>query len=345
MLQLGICRVHHLVACPFCGWVFSTFFCIFDSAVWWLQVLVWLGIFWHFRTSVSDNPVRSIPRQVCGVILQGNHTVDSRSNGWPSSAALCIQQRKSAFILITMISSAWFAFPKSASVCPLWFAASPHSKSPSLRDDDDTSSEIVRVEAQAEEEEQKRKTAIGRLVKTIRAFDVSFIPAKRKFVLFCGVKWKREKCVYYIHLEINGCCTSCHCSAWYNRSFESKSSGKCRPPIPQDLTDLNWKSTERHERELMSVHLDVSRRKKSLKMIPSCFWPNHHGGTVHVAVSWVLVQRPQKSRVVIHCENPHAEVSSFLPGGQIRARHLRDTSPFGCVSFMVGYFQEFLTLI
>ena len=50
---------------------------------------------------------------------------------------------------------------------------SHHSRSPSLRDDDDVSSEIARVEAQAEDDEQRKKTALGRLARTLRAFDVS----------------------------------------------------------------------------------------------------------------------------------------------------------------------------
>ena len=56
--------------------------------------------------------------------------------------------------------------------------ASPshHSRSPSLRDDDDVSSEIARVEAQAEKDEQQKKTAFGRLARTLRAFDVSTLP-------------------------------------------------------------------------------------------------------------------------------------------------------------------------
>ncbi len=49
----------------------------------------------------------------------------------------------------------------------------PASSKPSLKDDDDTSSEIVRVEEQAEADEKRRKTALGRLARTLRAFDVS----------------------------------------------------------------------------------------------------------------------------------------------------------------------------
>ena len=50
---------------------------------------------------------------------------------------------------------------------------SHHSRSPSLRDDDDVSSEIARVEAQAEEDEERKKSAMGRLARTLRIFDVS----------------------------------------------------------------------------------------------------------------------------------------------------------------------------
>ena len=50
---------------------------------------------------------------------------------------------------------------------------SHHSRSPSLRDDDDASSEIARVEAQTEDDDQRKKTALGRLARTLRAFDVS----------------------------------------------------------------------------------------------------------------------------------------------------------------------------
>ena len=52
-------------------------------------------------------------------------------------------------------------------------------KSPSLRDDhdDDTSSEIVRVEqaAEAEEEAERRKGALKRLAKTVKVFKVSYL--------------------------------------------------------------------------------------------------------------------------------------------------------------------------
>ena len=48
----GICRMHHLLAVSFCGWVFS-FFC-FIVAVLWLEAIVWLDIFWLFGKTNSS---------------------------------------------------------------------------------------------------------------------------------------------------------------------------------------------------------------------------------------------------------------------------------------------------
>ncbi len=63
-------RLHHLLACLFWWVAFSRFYFSFYVSIWWLQVEVWLGIFWLFSVTSIQEKLKCFGQTLCRSILQ-----------------------------------------------------------------------------------------------------------------------------------------------------------------------------------------------------------------------------------------------------------------------------------